>query len=274
MMPQGRVGVTVTRTERHRGCSLTLGSTGLLQSPQPSGKLVGFLTLCPHLLWRPDVPNSFRGLGSWTGLTVSVSASPAPQPLKASTWLSSDPAAFWCLSQAGLCPLGTSQGPLGTSQGPLATGAGRQQVSTTGASGADWELRRLLWLQHGQSALCSGESGPLGFFTGADQGCLSQDCLAHAASRPPGPPWDRPSQDRLPAKAESQSLRANQVLFPVHLRGALGLFPQLGFCEHDALGCRHLYKVQISLPLDKYPDVDKYPDKDCSILWQFSFVAF
>ena len=126
-MPRGRVGVTVTRTERHRGCSLTLGSTGLLQSPQPSGKLVRFLTLCPHLLWRPDVPNSFRGLGSWTGLTVSVSALPAPQPLKAGTWLSSDPAPFWHLSQAGLCPLGTSQGL-------LATGAGGQQVSTTGAS--------------------------------------------------------------------------------------------------------------------------------------------
>lgn len=127
MMPRGRVGITVTRTERHRGCSLTLGSTVLLQSLQPSGRLARFLTLCRHLLWRPDVPNGFRGLGSWTGLTVSVSAFPAPQPLKAGTWLSSDPASFRRLSQASLCPLGTSQGL-------LATGAGGQRASTTGAS--------------------------------------------------------------------------------------------------------------------------------------------
>lgn len=127
-----------------------------------------------------------------------------------------------------LPPSGTSPRPASVRWAPLKGYWPQVQVGSRspqlGLHGADWELQRLLWLQLSQSALCSGESGPLGFFTGADQGCLSHDCLAHSASRPPGPPWDRPSQDGLLAKAESQSLRANQVLFPVHLRGALGLF--------------------------------------------------
>lgn len=177
-----------------------------------------------------------------------------------------------------LPPSGASPRPASVRWAPLKgcwpqvqVGSGPPQL---GLHGADWELQHLLRLQHGQSALCSGESGLLRFFTGADQGCLSHDCLSHSASRPPGPPWGRPSQDGLLAKAESQSLRANQVLFSVHLRGTLGLLPQLGFCKHAALGCRHLYKVQISLPLDKYPDVDKYPDTGLLNLMAVLFCSF
>lgn len=120
----GQGGLPVTWTGRAQRLQPHPQLHGLPQSPQPSGKLARFLTLCPHLLWRPDVPDGSMGLGPWAGLTASSFCVPCPLASRSQQLLPSDPAAFRRLSwaeregtEAGLCPLGTSQGPLATGAG-------------------------------------------------------------------------------------------------------------------------------------------------------------
>ena len=181
-MPWGRA-VTVTQTGKAQRLQPHPRLHGLPQSPQPSGKLARFLTPCPHVLWRPDVPNGSVGLGSRAGLTVSVSAFPAPRPLKASSWLSCDSAPFRHLSRAERAQR-LASAHLAPLKGPWPQVQVGGRVSTTEASRhrpgtADpaWPVRPLLrrvW--------------PARVFHEADQQYLSRDCLSHSASRPPGLP--------------------------------------------------------------------------------------
>ena len=142
---------------------------------------------------------------------------------------------------ATLPPSGTSPGQRGHRGWPLPTWhlsrAPGHRCRWEGGSpqlrlhGTDRELR----IQPGQSALCSGESGPLGFFTKR----ISSICHATASLTQHLARQVCPSQDGLLVEAEA--LRANQAPLPAHLRWSLGLFPQLGFCEQCCNG------VQMSL---------------------------
>lgn len=237
----GQGGVTVTQTGRAHRLQPHPWPHGLRQSPQPSGKLAHFLTLCPHLLWRPDVPNGSVGLGSWAGLLVSVSAFPAPRPLKASSWLSSDSAPFRHLSRADRARRLASAhlAPL-KGRWPQAQVGGR--VSTTEAS-----RRGLGTAGNCGSSPASPPSAPASL---AHSG-FSWSASAVSVPRLPLSLSISPTRSAHPRTACLRRLKhCGQTRLPFLLicDGHWDCSHRWAFVNNAVMGCRRLYKIQILIP--------------------------
>lgn len=258
----GQGGLPVTWTGRAQRLQPHPRLHSLPQSPQPSGKLACFLTLCPHLLWRPDVPDGSMGLGPWAGLTASVSAFPAPWPLEASSCCPPT------LPPSGASPRQKERARrlpsarLAPLKGRWAQVQVGEQVSTTEAFTAQEPQ-----LQPGRSALCSSESGPLRFFTEQIRSvCPTTASLTQRLARQVRPGVAHPGTACLRRLKHGHCGQTRLSFLPV-CDSHLDCSHSWAFVSDAAMGCRRLQDPDFSSWTSSHTG-------DCSILRQLSFPAF